>query len=1135
MSSIFDKKCGDKVRKKIDGFSKGIFRYERPELLLSTERIEASVVEGEVCKGSFLITNSGQERMRGFLFCADREMELSCQSFEGEQQEVTYSYHTEYLSSGQKREGRIVIVSDLGEAELPYEMNVIEPGFITSIGRVSDLFQFTGLARSDWQEARNLFASERFAAVCLKGNVSDQLLYRGLVQSTSLDQAMEEFLRAIRKKTAVRLEVERKEQEYHLAEKAMKDHIRLRRDGWGYLEVRLEADVPFLQPEKEYLTSEDFMAGGCEVSFVLDPSQMKNGRNVAKLRIWTPDQEIILEYVCYRMAGRRQRASVNYKKKAYEEKLVHNYIQYRMGRMTREQYSTSKRAVLYGLQVIAEDRAAELNRRYPEQIEEQKLLTARRPAERLKQGRELYEQGNHSPLLYLEAWMAWKEAPELLIRLENFEIQVLNWSRKQKLWEESLSSRYVYLAENDRTGRILILHYLKDLYEHQPGREVLNAICTLLLRGENREAEAVWYQRGVEQGLKLTGLYEAYVDTFDWEGEKSLDSKAYTYFWKDNSLNDQRRAQLYAHIIRKKEKKNAIYLNYQKQMENYAREKLKKEEITPELAVLYEDMLKNPDFYREVCRILPGVMFRQLIVCDQADIKAVCIRHLEEEREECVPLEQGRALVDIYSDTVQILLVDKEGRRYAISRPYENRKLMRIGERLTMCYEAGSRDRRLLLALSGRMTRYHKQEIVASELQRELLALEGLEARYRNEIMGELIQYYYDHLEGSLLETHLAEYDLACATEQDRMRILNLMLTREMYVLAGEAMEQYGYAGVSLKYLQRLAGRRISETEEKDAFLLSLCWHLFRGGRADAVILEYLLRYYEGAGIELYEIWEAAGNVGLQTVELEERLLGQMLFTENILVHANSVYHSYEKKMRAEKGGAGKKLLRAFLSYLAYRYLVSDQILDESLFVDMQKQTFYEDTMICKAAALKYYSKRMELTAEEKEFAEIQMERMAAQGAILPFFQEFQGKCRVPAEACHRSFTVYITNPGEEVYIHHRIIDGQHTSPYRMERMKDAFYGIYIKELVLFYGEEMQYYISVHRGDRSEITESMVLELDQNGQRSAMGASGEEESSWQALNLMLIARDMNDEVTLRELMKQYIRQEHVKEKIGKPL
>ena len=84
------------------------------------------------------------------------------------------------------------------------------------------------------------------------------------------------------------------------------------------------------------------------------------------------------------------------------------------------------------------------------------------------------------------------------------------------------------------------------------------------------------------------------------------------------------------------------------------------------------------------------------------------------------------------------------------------------------------------------------------------------------------------------------------------------------------------------------------------------------------------------------------------------------------------------------------------------------------------------------------------------------------------------------------------------------------------ETMRDIFYGIRVKEFVLFQDEILQYYISELRPEGEVITKSVSVRFDETMDNERIS------SRYHLLNLMMIAQEMNDESTLIDLMKEYV-------------
>ena len=73
----------------------------------------------------------------------------------------------------------------------------------------------------------------------------------------------------------------------------------------------------------------------------------------------------------------------------------------------------------------------------------------------------------------------------------------------------------------------------------------------------------------------------------------------------------------------------------------------------------------------------------------------------------------------------------------------------------------------------------------------------------------------------------------------------------------------------------------------------------------------------------MFLIWKEAKEYDIETVDLEERLLGQILFAESYVQDAMSVFLAFYEN------GRNRTLIKAFVSYYAYKYLVRDRIVDE--------------------------------------------------------------------------------------------------------------------------------------------------------------------------------------------------------------
>jgi len=160
-------------------------------------------------------------------------------------------------------------------------------------------------------------------------------------------------------------------------------------------------------------------------------------------------------------------------------------------------------------------------------------------------------------------------------------------------------------------------------------------------------------------------------------------------------------------------------------------------------------------------------------------------------------------------------------------------------------------------------------------------------------------------------------------------------------------------------------------------------------------------------------------------------------------------------------------------------------------------------------------------------FIEVQIQRLVKKGIILPFFEDYRTLIKLPERILDKSYVEYRTDPKKQVFIHYRMLDENCTEEYVTERMTNVFMGIHVKEFTLFYHEILQYYITEEFQEDVLITESYQLRNERE--------PSEDESRYNQINLMLMAKEMHDEATMMDLMEHYATTDYLISKCFQPL
>ena len=1189
----------EQLKEKVERLSKGVFEYETPDILLSEEEINITVETGKIYSGSFTIKNNKNTPMKGILYSSSELFRLEQNSFMDRENEIHYRFFGDQMNPLEAVKGEICIVSDCGEILLPFIVNIEVPYLRSSIGKIKDLFNFANLAKSDTAEALKLFKSKEFKQILLYHDTKYLLLYQNIIKSRSGSQALEEFLIAIRKKLQINISVDKKVLTFDLDQESMMDKVTLLKDNWGYAEIRISTDVPFLIPEHKIIWSDNFIGNTCPLEFVIDPAFMHLGNNYGKIFINTAHETIAIEVTCH--CNKPDLPIHNSLKKSnrYRIKLTENYLKFRTNRLTIEEYvkeanvlleqllnQDSKNQHLYQLMQIHvlmisgdETKAEHLLKDFGEAYEKVKetdvllycgylylfallrkdetsiqaalqkirgfydesnkdwklfwflLYTDKRydtnKVIKLAEIKELYKNGCRSPILYYEAAYIFNEEPSLLHELQEFELQVLHWSIKNDFILEETAMQYTYLAGKRKYFSRSVHHSLCRIYDKYPDREILTVICSHLIKGHQRSSLYFrWYQDGVKEQLRITELYEYYMYSLTENADTILPQQILLYFIYNSSLNDRKKSYLYAYIVKNKEKLPEIYRSYWKRIEQFALKQLEAHNINGNLALLYEEFISQQGLTSETATQLPYVMFKQEIICHNPNMKGVCVVHKEMNEEVYTPIADGTALIDIYTEDAEIFLIDQYENRFTATAEYTLNKLIQWEYYIETCYELGVDHPKILLNLSEKVQTYLKYDDRSIAIRKDILVIQGLNESYYNKINLDLIHYYYENFEGESLESYLSKINLHGLSKGDRDKVVEFFIIRDMYDKALEALTEFGFEGIAIKWLVKLCTNLLghqNEEEPKNDFIVSLAYHIFKAGKYNEGILKYLVKHFFGTTGEMYELWQAAAGFKMGTADLEERLLGQMLFAESYITDSLGVFIRYYKR------GTNHKLIKAFLSYNAYKYLIMDRIIQPELFHIMKRELAYEENEVCTLALLKKLSTEDSFEKDEIEFIDYQLHKLIRKGLILPFYKKFQSILTLPAGINDKVYVEYITNPIRKVTIHYRLEGKSSSEDFISEEMKDVYLGIHVKEFILFYNESIQYYITEEdETGQVSITESVNVKLDNSMKL-------EEDTRYDHINFMLTALEVQDDKTLMESLDNYYKKQYIASKVFKLL
>ena len=252
-------------------------------LELSCQEVGLALKRDEVKEGFFTVTGEPGQVTEGYVSCDEERMECLTSFFSGTRENIEYRFDSRGMREGEERKGRFLIVSNRGEYEIPFHVVVLHKVLESSEGELMNLFQFTNLARNNWEEAVKLFYSPDFIRVFNGQDKKYRNLYKGFSQIPGNMQNVEEFLVSIHKKQPVEYMLPRTEIVITSLHGQLCETLQVVKNGWGYSRLQVEVEGDFISTEKKILRDEDFLGNQCGLPVFVKQEALHEGKNFGRI------------------------------------------------------------------------------------------------------------------------------------------------------------------------------------------------------------------------------------------------------------------------------------------------------------------------------------------------------------------------------------------------------------------------------------------------------------------------------------------------------------------------------------------------------------------------------------------------------------------------------------------------------------------------------------------------------------------------------------------------------------------------------------------------------------------------------------------------------------------------------------
>lgn len=719
--------------------------------------------------------------------------------------------------------------------------------------------------------------------------------------------------------------------------------------------------------------------------------------------------------------------------------------------------------------------------------------------------------GCSSPYLYIEAYYLISQDPYLIKELSVFELRILSWAVKKKALTKELAGAIFEAVDLAGGFDNRVYELLTAAYEICPEAEYVGIICSYLIKGhKNDTCFHKWFELGIENKLRLTGLYESYLLTMNDRQISPVPKIIQMYFSFDNKLPYRKLAVLYNNIIAAKETEPAVYHKYRKAMGRFAMDQVQLRHIDDNLAVLYEDMLELGFINEELSAAFSDIIYtHKLIVFDKRIVRAIIYQN-EMKEPQIVPVTDQCAYFELFSNDYVILFEDSRGYRYVKSISYRLQRLMDAEKYLDRCISLSPDRPQYIVSHFKNVRDYSDFTKDDLKLFKPVFYSESFSDSYKAVMGYRILKYCQLHDYEDYVRPFLQSINFDTLQKDARKYLIDMLVSNRLYEKAYDMAMEYGIDMLAAASQVVLCENALKVQHVDDDFMVQLAISAFKTGKYSDLVLKYLCENYTGPTDELINLWHAADKFSISSMKLDERILEQGIYTQIEPEKISDIFLEYYKR------AGNDKLILAYISLVAHGYLHSGGCKADFIFDIIEKRFIGNRTLndACQLALLKHFAEKTDITQAELEIEDTLLKYYIYNNMYFDFFARLDYRLLEKYFLYDKAFLQYESTPGTHVVLHYsRDEDGEE---FNSEDMVEMYDGIYVKTFVIFFGELIRYYITEEHDNSIEVKESNRLTCN--------NIPGDNDHSrYDLINEMIISDTLSDETTLKSNIDEYKR------------
>lgn len=325
----------------VEHYAKGEFQVDRPEVIISEKFLKLNIESGTKYEGSFSVSSADDHMIKAMVYDSRYMIRFDNHTYINRKFDVKYYFDATCLEPGKNYKGHISVISDGGEFKIPYDIDIMPPYVKYGDQKIDDLFKFATLAESNWNEAARVFVRDDFKRTFIDRDPVVRQIYASLMESQSVNQALEEFLVYVHKKRALTLSVSKAKINVEMPTELSKISINISKNTWGYTNSLVKSTADFIIPARKNIVSSDFCGNMVTLDVLISPENVPDGVKSGKIIIENIYQKIEVEIILSKPRVNVVEPRNNNKNQSIKKnrvKLVRSYMEYRIDDVSLYEY-----------------------------------------------------------------------------------------------------------------------------------------------------------------------------------------------------------------------------------------------------------------------------------------------------------------------------------------------------------------------------------------------------------------------------------------------------------------------------------------------------------------------------------------------------------------------------------------------------------------------------------------------------------------------------------------------------------------------------------------------------------------------------------------------------------------------------